>query len=1146
MIFLFPTYDTLRLALGGGQIPADIAGGPAEAVFDGQRISVRSVHGTPSKTVVANLKKLGVVAVKEHLPGKPATFLNWPQLLPAVKATQAPELTANTPILFEMSAEEFPELVNEMLRLGNDRQSYRTMAGADGQPPRILLKVLGPPYYTLLRAIDRVGASTVAAYAEGAPGLWVQYGYTHPLVGLMKAPAGQQMLIRAGRDWTAIDDAPFADIYDALDVELPDAPVEWQESTLKGKLVVPLRLVLGNAADGPEFWVVTEDAVNQLDVLVRTADDRLMQRLAFAIAQNDAGPPTIVLKTRPSKLQPPVLALDNALGFKAYWKLPNLFLPVGKRLMPTLRREAVRRLLAEDPAHVVWLMPTAGGDFTPETLPDTAFRPLEDWVDYVIDHDREALETWVRATRFDFESFLCREDYAEPPKDPPPAKKVKGRKDANKDASGIDDTPDNPVAVTAPTPFRSSLERPAELPAAADHLRATREQRERDFLAIPGPLDAPERVALWPELGRLNGRLGDLTEAAVCWANALWDTEEEPTATAWDWLRTEDRHAHATPTAAEFDAALTASAPSTQQVRELAVRAIHACGLDPLPPAFVERMPAVRAFLEKNEGVLAARTVWLAWHALAQAAGGAADLLALARVRDRLLHRLFTEGLNKERDLPAFLRVGGEHSGERMRGLRERAMHLFHLVEKWHHHDDVKVNRPYVELMFAFGFAKLGETTTARELMNTARTQLKTLKAQQNQGVFGPDPVHELLCDIFSWRIDNVIKGEAHAGALSDALMHRLMTFDKDRQETPGRQNNASNKYVVDRMREEYWLVEPSLDPRAYEIWDVKMKGPLKAIADLDVIKDRTRLGDAVRAAVKSAKPESALAMYAGALPYAACAGEMTATELLAKIPQVYEESLRKEGNAGLAEDQGKFLLRAIQIAGHFHRTEHVQYLFDRFLDLVTRQKIPQVQYQVINQIAGEGIRSLRKLGLRDEIDRFLKHVADALLGGKPVEVVRRTAAAAWPDLLTALLNLAEGWQFFGAFEQAKPILDEARQTLFANAKEPKEKRPLGPRQVTKVAQAYIAAAAHGPIHDALRRIEELFQHLEKLPNSFTTASHFSRLHLDIVEEIVRSLIHDNLADTGAARRWLDEDEYLVRRRIHDDFRAVLAKSTLA
>jgi len=1133
MIFLFPTLDTLRLALVGGHVPADVAGGPAEAVIDGQRVSVRSVVGTPSKTAVANLKKLGVNVVKDHLPGTKETVLNWPQLLSAVKASTPPDLTANTPILFEMSAAEFPELVNEMLRLGNDRQSYRTMVGADGQPPRVLLKVLGPPYYTLLRAIDRVGDSTVMAYAETSPGLWVQYGHTHPLAGQLKAPAGQQMLIRAGRDWLAVDDAPFADIYDALDVELPDTPVEWQESTLKGKLVVPLRLVPGNAADGPEFWVVTDDAVNQLDALVRTADDRMMQRLAFAIAQTDDGPPTIVLKTRPSKLQAPVLQLDHAVGFKPYWKLPNLFLPVGRRLMPTLRREAVRRLLAEDPAQVVWLMPTAGADFTPETLPDTAFRPLEDWVDYVIDHDRAALESWVRATQFDFESFLCRDDHIDPPKEPPPAKRAKGRKDANKEFSAIDDTADKPVTPPAEKAFRSSLDRPAESAAAPNQLRVLREQREREFMAVAGPLDAAERVALWPELAALNGRLGDLTEAAVCWANALWDADAD--ATAWDWLRTEDPDARPEPPAAEFDAALSALAPGTQQVRQLAVRTLHACGLDPLPADFVERIPAIRAFLETHEGVLGARTVWLTWHALAQPAGGAADLLALARVRDRLLHRLYTEGLNKERDLPAFLRTGGEHSGERTRGLREKARSLFEKVEKWHHHDDVKVNRPYVEMMFAFGFAKLGEADMARELMNTARTQLLADKAKA-----GPDPVHEFLAKAFSWRVENVIKGEPHAGPLSADLMARLAKL------TPEGGAPSISKYIADRMREEYWTLEPDQKTRAYAAWYGKSMDLMRAVAALAAITEPARLEEAVRKLLKTAvTPEARLSVYAGALSHAARVGEAFAAELLAKVPALIAESRRGEPSATLIAGQRQVLERAVHVAGHFHRTEMLQHLFGLFLDFVTKLKTPQAQYEAINQIAGEGIRSLRRLGLRDEIDTFLKHVADALLGGKTVEVVRRTSAGAWPDLLTALLNLAEGWQFFGAFGQAKPILDEARQTLFANAKEPKEKRPLTPRQVTKVAQAYIAAAAHGPIHDALARVEELFQNLEKLPNTFTTATHFSRLHLDIVEEIVRSLIHDNLADTGAARRWLDDDEYLVRRRLHDDFQAALAKGKL-
>ena len=110
---------------------------------------------------------------------------------------------------------------------------------------------------------------------------------------------------------------------------------------------------------------------------------------------------------------------------------------------------------------------------------------------------------------------------------------------------------------------------------------------------------------------------------------------------------------------------------------------IHTCKQSPVPAWFVERLPQVREYLDRNENVLGVRTVWLSWWHLARA-GGHADVLALARVRDRLLQRLLSEGLNKERDLPYFLRTAGEQNNDRMRLVRDRAMKVHKLVEKWH------------------------------------------------------------------------------------------------------------------------------------------------------------------------------------------------------------------------------------------------------------------------------------------------------------------------------------------------------------------------------------------------------------------------------------------------------------------------------
>ena len=60
-----------------------------------------------------------------------------------------------------------------MLRLGNDRQSFRLLRVESGglADGVVLLRVLGPPYFTLLRALDRNGTDVPCAYTERAPGV---------------------------------------------------------------------------------------------------------------------------------------------------------------------------------------------------------------------------------------------------------------------------------------------------------------------------------------------------------------------------------------------------------------------------------------------------------------------------------------------------------------------------------------------------------------------------------------------------------------------------------------------------------------------------------------------------------------------------------------------------------------------------------------------------------------------------------------------------------------------------------------------------------------------------------------------------------------------------------------------------------------
>jgi hypothetical protein len=67
----------------------------------------------------------------------------------------------------------------------------------------------------------------------------------------------------------------------------------------------------------------------------------------------------------------------------------------------------------------------------------------------------------------------------------------------------------------------------------------------------------------------------------------------------------------------------------------------------------------------------------------------------------------------------------------------------------------------------------------------------------------------------------------------------------------------------------------------------------------------------------------------------------------------------------------------------------------------------------------------------------------------------------------------------------------------------------------------------------------------KRINNTWTTAQYYSRFHLNLVEETIRAIVSDDFALGPAGRKWLDDDEYLVRRRIHADMKRNLASNNL-
>jgi len=1167
MILTFPNLDTVRLALTSGALPATVSLAPAVAAFeDDGRVWIEPAADLPRKAL-AELRRLGAAVVKARGAAPAVEVSCWLQLFPLQRATDLLSRPAQTPVIFELAeAEALAPLVTEVLRLGNDRQGYRWLEDAKGKTPgRALLRVIGPPYYSLLRAIDRDGRSAPVGYVEAALGVWVQLGYRHPLAEHLKPPAGMLLFLRPPRRWATVAEAPFHDIYEVLEFSLPVPKTPWQEGDLGRRLTVPLRLSPGGGSDPAELWVLRDRPLEQLDDLVGEADDTLLARLSFAVGEKD-GAKIVVLRVRPSKQAPPALAL-NAIEFCHFQKMPNLFLPVGTRLHPPLRRDALRRHLVEEPMQVTWLSPGADGTFTPESLPETAFRPLSDWIDYVIDHDHAALQTWVESARFDFEPFVCDEDSPRRrPKQPPG--EARARSDAPRRTefpadAALEEAADGPADDDErPAPEVAPGVRPVPPP---DELREELRALEERFLAATGGLDDPLRQPLWAAMAALNARLGLADDAGVCWMNALWLADAALPAQALNWLRAEAQavpvrpeagwpkgrtwvsHAVLAPRGAaipgdDLDRVLKPAPPNVADVRALAAYVFwSSCQKTPVE-GLAGRLGPVGQFLETNARALPVRAAWLAALGLHRLAGG--DALGLARARDRLLERLFHSGLRAEQDLPSFLRFSGPAGNQRCRAMRQWLAVLAERARQWAERNTSGASPPearteaYIDLFFSFGLAKVGEQDASNQLLQKATAALH-----------GEGQAHEFLLNAYAHRVRQAQQGETHPGPLPNEYMETLLDLYKQRADS-GDKQGVGDWYIIDRLREQSRILEPDQKIKPYRYMERVQEGAEQTLQRLPDILDRVQAADQVRQLLRKVpKGDRGLAERAniliGALNQAPRIGEEFAREMLSQVPEALD-GLPLPRQPDEFERQATLLEKGLFVAAHFDRKDVVPGFVVRFERLLQSQRdAPTVQ--ALDALAAQCFRGLRKLGMQEEIGKLLQQMAEVMLRGGDLKAVQDAEwRAKQPAALRALLHVAGGWYYFGEEAQAARGLEAARAALLTPSA-PEETRPLAPGgqeliDRIKLARAYAAALSQAPVEMAQERFEELFDKLAGIRDPWTTSHHYLLSQLLIVEAVVLGVVSDDFTLGPGVRRWLDDDEYLVRRRIHRDVRQVVSQ----
>jgi hypothetical protein len=393
----------------------------------------------------------------------------------------------------------------------------------------------------------------------------------------------------------------------------------------------------------------------------------------------------------------------------------------------------------------------------------------------------------------------------------------------------------------------------------------------------------------------------------------------------------------------------------------------------------------------------------------------------------------------------------------------------------------------------------------------------------------GRDAVSTWLFEAFHDRIRKALDGRAGVGALPEALLEGLEHMD------------TLLRYKVDRLRRNSQILEPheKIDP--YRYYSRKYHNDLdRELAELFDVQDRPALAQQLTRLLQvnrdgSRAEHERASVLATALELAPRLGETYARDLLGQVAPAID---------ALADlqDQARLLEKGLSLAAHYDQAEHIQAFVARFHALLGGQEADEATH-ALEPLLGECFRGLRKLGMRDEIRLLLDRMAALALRGQSADaisplgftVVRRgPLAVSWARTLRLLLHIAAGWYYFGQDDRARHILDEARDLLFEG--------DLPSVEQTKLARGYVAALGHAPIEAALPGLEEVFHRLERVHDSYTTNSHYSSSRLDVIEAVVLALVSDDLLFDKSGRRWLDDDEYLVRRRIHRDVRAALGQ----
>jgi hypothetical protein len=381
----------------------------------------------------------------------------------------------------------------------------------------------------------------------------------------------------------------------------------------------------------------------------------------------------------------------------------------------------------------------------------------------------------------------------------------------------------------------------------------------------------------------------------------------------------------------------------------------------------------------------------------------------------------------------------------------------------------------YADLIFAFGLARLGQPQDVQDLLE-----------RPNRELAGAGDVHLLLYTAYAHRILQALQGEPLAGRLPSELRGRIADLGSRLMDT--------ERYAVDRACAASRILEPDARINPYRfihnssLSPYVEEGPATLCDAVDVGELRSRLQElGTGKAIAKGGPRWQDELLQAALGQARWAGVEFAEDYLAHVLPACDHSLPPMEIHGIVS----LLAEGVTVAYRYGRR-------DFFLPLAARirQMVRGVPERFLAHWAGAldlCVRGWHQFGLRDEIEDLLADVNERV----PAPGLRATKfTQEGCALMRCLAPVAVGRYLLGETRAAEGVIEELRSYLFALRLKTLHKVDL--------ACSYAAAVARSPDRNSVRtRIEELFDRVEDVEDTYSTMEYFSQSRIQFLEAVI-------------------------------------------